>query len=377
MLGRALQRVASVHARVATPAASSFAAASPRGLAAAAAAAAGLATLAVSTMSSSSDCLSNPSGLTKQRKPDSDNKFSLADHYHGKTRVRILRVHREAGKPDSAHEYTIETRLFSPQYSKVFTHEDNSNLVATDTQKNTVYVVAKRSKAKSPERYGLEIAQHLLREYPMLTAVEVDVKEDLWRRHTTPCGKGHEHGFVREGPEVATAEIRVTREAPNRPRVISGFSGLTVLKTTQSGFENYLMDKFTLLPETQERCMATQMKVEWQYTPTMDVATMDFAETREGLRKNILKGFFGPPVGGVYSHSLQATIYDAGCLVLESIPTIQSVSIYTPNMHMIPFHALKSLGKTEKDQHGVGEFEDDVYVATSDPAGTIHCTVSR
>jgi hypothetical protein len=33
----------------------------------------------------------------------------------------------------------------------VFTQEDNSELVATDTQKNTIYVVAKRSNATTCE----------------------------------------------------------------------------------------------------------------------------------------------------------------------------------------------------------------------------------
>lgn len=376
MLGRVMQRVAAAaSARGALPAAQSLCA-RPRSLVAAAAAAAASATALAIATGSTSECISNPNGLTKQRKADSDTKFRLADHYHGKTRVRVLRVHREEGKPDVCHEYTVETRLFSPSYTKVYTHEDNSNLVATDTQKNTVYVVAKRTKAKSPERFGYEIAQHLLREYPILTAVEVDVKEDLWRRYKTPCGKEHEHGFIREAPEVATASVRLTREAPQRPQITSGLSGLTVLKTTQSGFENYHMDKYTLLSETQERCMATQMTVEWTYTRDMRVDTIDFAAVREGLRANLMKGFFGPPKGGIYSHSLQATIYDAGCLALEQLPDVESVSIYTPNMHMIPFMALKQLGRTHSGTEALS-FEDDVYVATSDPAGTIHCTVSR
>ena len=89
---------------------------------------------------------------------------------------------------------------------------------------------------------------------------------------------------------------------------------------------------------------------------------------RAALRSELLRGFFGPSEGGVYSPSLQATIYDMGCLVLQAVPQVQQISIYTPNIHMIPFHSLKALGEG---------FEDDVYVATSEPSGTIHCTVSR
>ena len=85
----------------------------------------------------------------------------------------------------------------------------------------------------------------------MLTSTSAPGQEDLWRRHVTSTGQPHEHGFVREAPEVATATVRVTREAPDRPEVLSGFRGLTVLKTTQSGFEAYLRDSYTLLPRWQ------------------------------------------------------------------------------------------------------------------------------
>jgi len=311
-----------------------------------------------------SGCISKPDGLRSLR----DKNFQLSEHYHGKTRIRVLRVQHHAGR-DTVQEFTVQTRLFGSLYSRVFTNEDNTDLVATDTQKNTCYVIAKRSAATTPEGYGIDLASHLLNEYKMLDAVEVEVIEDLWRRTQSKDGTAHDHGFVREGPEQATAVVRLTREQLDAPEVRSGLQGLTVLKTTQSGFENYLHDSYTLLPETRERCMATEMKVEWTYANGKPV---DYAAVRSTLRSEMLRGFFGPPEGGIYSASLQATIYDAGCLVLKAVPAVQTISIYTPNMHMIPFLPLKQLGGAT-----AAPFEDDVYISTSDPAGTIFCTVSR
>ena len=77
-----------------------------------------------------------------QRKTD----YDLARHQHGKTRVRVLKVRREGGV-HAISEYKVETTLFSPAYDRVFTKGDNTDLVATDTQKNTVYIVAKRTDA--------------------------------------------------------------------------------------------------------------------------------------------------------------------------------------------------------------------------------------
>ena len=63
--------------------------------------------------------------------------FPLADHNHGKARIRVLKVGR-SDQRHTVHEYTVETKLFSPVYTRVFTEQDNTGLVATDTQKNTV-----------------------------------------------------------------------------------------------------------------------------------------------------------------------------------------------------------------------------------------------
>ena len=332
-----------------------------------AAAAAGVS--ASSALAYTAQAKSKPDGLTFLRNKD----FPLQEHYHGKARVRVLRVQHAANGRDTVQEFNVQTRLFSSEYHKVFTKQDNSGLVATDTQKNTVYVLAQRSSATSPEGYAIDLCKHLLEEYPILEAVEVDVREDLWRRVHTATGEEHNHGFVREAPERATASVRLTRAKPREPIVVSGLEGLTVLKTTQSGFDHFLHDSYTLLPDTQERCLATEMKIEWCYPGGQGAESVDYGAVRSRLRSELLGAFFGPPKDGIFSVSLQATIYDAGCMVLKAVPAVKAISIYTPNIHMIPFMALKQLGPPDKAQ----PFRDDVYVATSDPAGTIFCTVSR
>ena len=40
-----------------------------------------------------------------------------------------------------------------------------------------------------------------------------------------------------------------------------------MLKTTQSGYEGYLRDAYTLLPETRERMMATSVTAHWKCAP--------------------------------------------------------------------------------------------------------------
>ena len=80
-----------------------------------------------------------------------------------------------------------------------------------------------------------------------------------------------------------------------------------------------------------------------------------------------MRGFFGPPHSGVFSPSLQATIYDAGCLALKAAPELAEIDIDTPNLHYLPMKALDRLGE---------KFEDDIFVPTSEPSGSIKCTAS-
>ena len=152
--------------------------------------AAGASALAAHWAHKQSLCKSKPDGITKLRTED----FELADHCHGKARVRVLRVRRDTDV-HTVQEYNVATRLFSPVYSGVFTEENNAGLVATDTQKNTVYIVAKRSSATSPEGYAIDVCRHLLTEYPVLSAVEVEVQETIWQRVNN--GGPHEHGFTK------------------------------------------------------------------------------------------------------------------------------------------------------------------------------------
>ena len=273
--------------------------------------------------------------------------------------------HKKEGQSTrhSVSQYTVETTLYSPDtYEKVYTAGDNTDLVATDTQKNTVYVVAKRTKCETPEQFGIDMAEHLLREYPILSAVEVDVSRAPWSR-VVMDGAEHEHGFTKGSGEHAEAKVRLERGGT--PEVVSSIEDMTILKTTQSGFEGYKKDQYTLLPETNDRCLATELSAYWSYVPG---SAPDYAKARLDVRKQLIQGIFGPVKGGVYSASLQATVYDAGCLVLKAAASVAQISISTPNLHYLPYKQLEQLGES---------FENDVFVPTNEPSGTITCTVGR
>lgn len=53
--------------------------------------------------------------------------------------------------------------------------------------------------------------------------------------------------------------------------VHSGLKDMTLLKTTQSGFEGFLKDRFTTLQETRDRCFCTSVYSRWRYNQIRNV----------------------------------------------------------------------------------------------------------
>ena len=76
--------------------------------------------------------------------------------------------------------------------------------------------------------------------------------------------------------------------------------------------------------------------------------------------------FFGPPKGGVYSPSVQYTLYQMGANAVGKVREVRQITLTAPNLHFIPANV-----------PGEAPFADDVYVATSEPHGNISATVSR
>jgi urate oxidase len=213
----------------------------------------------------------------------------------------------------------------------------------------------------------VDIARHFLNEYPILNAVEIEVTEHPWDRAVTD-GAAHNHGFTRATGARGVAKVRMTRSRRSEPEVTSGIHGLVVLKTTQSGWEKFLHDRYTTLADVDDRCMSTEVTCDWTYVPKSGGVEPDYRSIREKVQEQVTLGIFGPPKCGVYSHSVQATIYDVGCMILDSLPDVSDVTLNTPNLHYIPASLLNQIGE---------KFENDVYIPTSEPSGSIQCTVGR
>ncbi|KAH0917774.1 hypothetical protein HID58_025434 [Brassica napus] len=291
---------------------------------------------------------------------------------HGKARVRVGRVWRQ-GADGSHHfvEWNVSISLLSHCLSS-YHRDDNSDIVATDTMKNTVYVKAKECGDRlSVEEFAILLGNHFCSFYPQVYTAIVNIIEKPWERVCID-GKPHLHGF-KLGSENHTVEATVQKSGALT--LTSGVAGLALLKTTQSGFEKFVRDKYTILPDTRERMLATEVNASWRYSyesvASIPKKELYFSEKFMEVKKVLMDTFFGPPETGVYSPSVQRTLYLMGSAVLRRFPDVASIHLKMPNIHFLPVNL------STKENPSMVKFKDDVYLPTDEPHGSIEATLSR
>lgn len=193
-----------------------------------------------------------------------------------------------------------------------FLTSSNAGMTATDTQKNAVYYVAKQlSEAPcSPEEYASALAKHFLANYPLVSKAKILVEAAPWKRMNSN-GTPHEHAYILEGTEIRTAAAIVDRFGG--VEITAGFKDMRVLKTTQSGYSGFLHDKFTTLPDVNDRIVATAVTANWRYSTLPSDYDAAFVAAKDAM----VSAFFGPPRGGVYSPSVQFTLFEMAKAAIE------------------------------------------------------------
>ena len=278
--------------------------------------------------------------------------MKLSHHHYGKARVRVMKVLR-TGAQHQLKELDVSVML-QGDFEACYTRADNHLVVPTDTMKNTVYIVAKESLGSENEEFGLILADHFLHTYPQVTEAEISLSERRWvRMHIE--SKPHPHSFIQSEQARPFAKITCSRGAQ---RIESGLEDLLILKSTGSGFEGFVKDKFTTLPETNDRVFATSLKAVWTY----ERAPTKFSVANSSLLQAMMEVF-----AENYSPSVQATLFQMGEAALKAVPEISKVTLAMPNKHYLLAN-LAPLGL---------ENRNEVFVPTNEPHGQIEGTVTR
>jgi urate oxidase len=232
---------------------------------------------------------------------------------------------------------------------------DQSAVLPTDTQKNTVFAYAKEHGVGEIEDFALRLARHFVADTPSVTGARVEVDEYSWDRIEVD-GHGHDHAFVRRGQDVRTTTATV--EDGDRATVESGVKGLVVLKSTGSEFKGFLRDGYTTLADAADRILATSLEARWRY----GTADGDWSAGYSQARALLLERF-----ATVHSKALQHTLWEMGRAVLEARPDIAEIHLKAPNKHHFA---------VDLSPFGLGN-PGEVFYAADRPYGLIEATVQR
>jgi len=280
----------------------------------------------------------------------------LGPNQFGKAEVRVVAVDRSTAR-HSLVDLNVSSALRG-DFAAAHTTGDNGHVLTTDAQKNTVFAFA-REGISSPEEFGVRLARHFAGSFDWISGARVAVESYGWDRITVG-GAPHDHAFRRAGGEVRTAVVTVDGDAVH---VIAGLTDLVVLKSTGSEFWGFPRDRYTTLPETNDRILATAVTARWRYTGT----DVDWNSTYDAVRTTLLETF-----AATHSLALQQTLYAMGEAVLTQHADVAELRFSMPNKH----HFLQDLSAfgLENTLDGPGAV---VYHADDRPYGLIEGTVLR
>jgi urate oxidase len=259
----------------------------------------------------------------------------LGDNRYGKAETHVVRITRDT--PRHQIRDLVVSGSLRGSFDDAHTTGDQSAVLPTDTQKNTVFAYAQQVGITSPEAFAIALASHFVEDVPTVTSARVTIDECTWTRATIG-GNPHEHTFVQTDRTIRTTAVTVEN---GRAHVLSGLRDLVLLKSTGSEFHGFLTDQYTTLAPTTDRVLATSLTTRWRWQKLP--ADPDAAH---GEIRSILVSQFA----NVHSLALQQTLWQMGKAVLEARDDIAEIRLSAPNRHHIladlaPFH-LANPGET-------------------------------
>jgi urate oxidase len=280
----------------------------------------------------------------------------LGTNQYGKAEVRLVHVDRSTPR-HVITDVNVTSQLFG-DFAETHLTGSNADVIATDTQKNTVYALARTGGITTIEEFALRMARNFVEKYEQVTGARQEIEQYGWGRIETSESGPHDHAFVRGGTETRTVVVTKRGEAET---VISGLTDLVVLKSTGSEFWGFPEVEYTSLVETTDRILATAVSARWRYgTTSQENDHADWDKSFASVRQIMLDHF-----AGTHSYSLQQTLYAMGQGVLEAHPEIAEIRFSMPNKH----HFLVDLSPWGLDN------PNEVWYAADRPYGLIEASI--
>src|SRR5437660_719535 len=128
-------------------------------------------------------------------------KIKLGKNAYGKNAVNLSKIIRH----QDYHEFRqISVNVvLEGDFELAHTTGDNTKILPTDTQKNTVYALAKEHFVSGIEEFGLYLANYFFYNNPQVTQTKIEITEHLYDRMSFD-GKPHPYTYMSSGSKKHT-----------------------------------------------------------------------------------------------------------------------------------------------------------------------------
>lgn len=277
---------------------------------------------------------------------------TLGSNRYGKQKVRVLRKHIE-GERQSVVEISADV-LLEGAFERSYLGDDNTQIVATDTCKNTIIALAHRHLGPCIEDFALTLGRHFLGRHAHVERVHIELREKRWDRMVIG-GRPAPHSFQPSPLGTPFTRLLLSRGGFE---LESGVSGLLVLNSTNSAFVNFDHTEFTTLRDATDRILSTSMEAVWKFP----AAGVDFHGTNARILAKLLEVF-----SGRFSPSVQRTLFEMGEEALAAAPEISEITLRMPNKHYFT---------ADLSPFGM-ENPNLTFLPQDEPHGQIEATVKR
>src|ERR1700712_5878812 len=118
----------------------------------------------------------------------------LGTNQYGKAEVRLVYVDRST----PVHQITdlnVTSQLIG-DFGETHDTGANDKIIATDTQKNTAYALARKDGVGAIEEFALHLARNYVDGYDYVTGARMEIEQYAWDRIQTVDGP-HDHSFTK------------------------------------------------------------------------------------------------------------------------------------------------------------------------------------
>lgn len=209
--------------------------------------------------------------------------------------------------------------VLGDNFLPAYTEGDNRDVVATDTMKNFVYAMALEYPGSTTEGLAAFLARRFLDTYRHVRGVRVRLVERPFRDLSDKL-------LAAADGDRGMASIEVSRD-----RLVDfecGRLDLRLIKLTGSAFAAFQRDRYTTLPEVQDRPLHVYLDVRWRYRDPERALTGGAAGLAPSEQ---VRDLVGNTFDDFVSMSIQHLVHEMGLRLLQRFPALAEVSFEAQN----------------------------------------------